>query len=143
MSPEEAVLEAVKSEQHDWLKTLTVEYSCCVPRALVLAAKKGCVASVQTLSTQNALAMREAVLAAAENGHLEVVELLVEKIEPRDQNLIVWKVMEAAARKGHLDIVMFTTERARESYLYTFESGANIPESHLTHPLSSAIAGGT
>jgi predicted house-cleaning NTP pyrophosphatase (Maf/HAM1 superfamily) len=40
MSPEEAVLEAVKSEQHDWLNKLEEDYSCCIPDALVLAAKK-------------------------------------------------------------------------------------------------------
>jgi hypothetical protein len=64
--------------------------------------------------------VREAVIAAAEIGHLEVVELLVEQIEPQDQNLTVWKVMDVAARKGQLDIVTLATERARQEYVSSF-----------------------
>jgi hypothetical protein len=55
MSPEEAVLEVVKSEQHDWLANLKETYSSCVPGALVLAAKRGSAGIVQTLLTEERL----------------------------------------------------------------------------------------
>jgi hypothetical protein len=104
--------------------------------------QEGRVGIVNTLLEQNALDVHEAAIVAAVNGHLEVVALLVgEILKSRDQNLTVWKVMDAAARNGHLDVVTLATKLAREQHVYSFSS-ENIPECHLTHALSSAIAGG-
>ncbi|KAL4158846.1 hypothetical protein PRNP1_004620 [Phytophthora ramorum] len=133
MTPEEAMEEAARTGQLDWLDELLVEYDCSVPNPFVVAAANGQLNIVRVLvfelknddeemDPEYWGALKMAVVAAAENGHVEVVEnllpelipFLIEKTNKMYEVLsTAQEALEGAASNGHLDMVRFNIEHAR------------------------------
>jgi hypothetical protein len=155
MTPVEAVVEASTTRQLRWLRTLLDGYDRQVLHdALVGVARDGhndavkllilevIGAQIGSLDEDTMKTLTAAAVAAAEKGHLAVVEFLLEiELEREDEfddedesddesdedsedeasHKAAWKVLDAAARTGHLSVVKLAMEFAPEDELLAFE----------------------
>ncbi|KAG7381287.1 hypothetical protein PHYBOEH_011103 [Phytophthora boehmeriae] len=87
-TPEEALKEAATTGQVQWLQRLLERFECDVS---------------------------DAAMAAAAKGHVEIVRLLLPRIEPeRQQQKATWQVIEVAAMNENANVVNFAMRHLSE-----------------------------
>ncbi|EGZ18622.1 hypothetical protein PHYSODRAFT_332370 [Phytophthora sojae] len=147
LTPEQAVIQALQSRDSQRLADLKTKFKGVIKNAFMFAAITGDLNTVRLLlrteleeperdlaSPKLCRLLRKAVLPAASNGHLPVVEYLLHELQVEGEidDDAAWSVFNEAAVKGHLGIVKFVAEYVEEEEF----------EHKSCEVMNSAIVGG-
>jgi hypothetical protein len=157
MSPAEVIVEAARTGDQKWLRSLLDEYGHTVLKeAVVAAAQDGHTAAVKLLMAEIIVVqtgslnyeswriLTDAAMAAGGRGHLAVVQILLDQMEAENEKSdegcsefsydASWKVMDAAAASRQLQVVRLAAVYAREEF--------GVRASDQCQALRLAISGG-
>ncbi|EGZ18617.1 hypothetical protein PHYSODRAFT_332366 [Phytophthora sojae] len=148
MAPAEALTEATKAGQVDWVQNLLGRFGFDISEALVEAASKGdsaiagllmdTLVGAEDVQQDVVWAIERSGEAAAQNGHLRAAELFSHEIRYYCRSLMpTLDMLNAAAAYGHLDVVKFVIEQAEQGGFV--DEYCRFPTSDT---LSRAITGG-
>ncbi|KAG3198735.1 hypothetical protein PC128_g5785 [Phytophthora cactorum] len=162
MTPEEALEEAVATRQVNWVEELVDRFECTLTDAVVHAATIGLQDIVELLlnktfgideeATEVEVVIdddtgdlvEKAIVAAAQNSHLDIVKLLLPLVIGRSRRdyssswfRVVRSVLDAGAANGHLKVVQYMVQHAaRNGYAGRYATWPSVDT------LSLSILGG-
>ncbi|KAG6953595.1 hypothetical protein JG688_00012752, partial [Phytophthora aleatoria] len=109
--------------------------------AVVAAARNGQSAALEILSKYKCEISTPAAVAAARNGHVDVVQFILLRLHSvTKRSDVAWELMDVAAENGRVDVVELLCEHAKESSEVYYSRYR--PASKRSSALSLAISGG-